>query len=377
METTNLRNLGVDVWCCESSVGGTKHIVTAMVDGFPHDSITGMSIELLEYAGFSGYQLTDQIGVTAIADSSVSVATNFATSQPNELLLSVVTGDMHTATVPSGWNSRSADVSKKLWIADNLDSGSDTGVQTASWTGLEQATNGGAVIVALRKIGRTSGPVLLQDCYTNSNPSGPLRTVRTSQSFPVDPTPGNTLVAMISGGNYKRRPYRSCDVKTVTDSAGGLWHKVGDQLADDPTGVQWSIWLCNSAVGGATSLRVTFHPGNDCMACLLLELTGMPAVNIADSSGTNEFRLVPSVATDASVGADDVALYAFSWVYAARRTPAAGWIQVFSDTSGGGAMGMMPATEAGPLTATLGGSGGGAYDSLLVALRAAGDQPNS
>lgn len=371
VETTNLHNLGIDLWCCEASAGGTKPTVTASVNGFPHDSITGMKIALLEYSGFKGSQLVDQIGVTSIAARSVSVATNFATTQPNELLLSVVTGDMHSATAPSGWNARLADVSQRFWIADNLDSGSDTGVQTAAWTGLERATNGGAVIVAFRTIGRTSGPVLLQDSYTNSNPSGSLRTVRTSQRFSVDPTAGNTLVAMICGGDYSAEPYRSCDVTMVTDSVGGLWQKVGDQLADDRTGVKWSIWVCDSAVGGSTSLTVTFDPGNDCMACLLMELTGMPPINIADSIGTNSFRSIPLVSTNAPVLADDVAFYVFSWVFDARRTPAAGWIQVFSDTSGCGAMGMMPATPVGILTATLDGSGGGAYDSLLVAIRAA------
>ena len=285
------------------------------------------------------------------------------------MLLSVVTGDVRSAAVPSGWRLRLADVTQNFWVADKLDSGSGTGVQKATWTDLKGVTSGGALIVAFRTNGRKSGPVLLQDCYTNSNPSGSLRTVRTSQRFPVDPSPGNTLVAMICGGDYRERPYRSCDVTKVNDSVSGQWRKVGDQLADNRTGVQWSIWLCDSAVGGATSLTVTFDPGNDCMACLLMEIGGMPPLLSADGTGTNVFRSVPSVSTKAPVLAGDVALYAFSWVFQARRTPAAGWIQVFSDTSGCGAMGMMPATQAGTLTAALGGSGGGAYDSLLVALR--------
>ena len=101
VETTNLHNLGIDLWCCESSAGGTKPTVTTSVNGFPHESITGMHIVLLEYSGFSGFQLVDQIGVTSIAAKSVNVATNFANT-PNELPLSVVMGDMHSATVPSG-----------------------------------------------------------------------------------------------------------------------------------------------------------------------------------------------------------------------------------------------------------------------------------
>ena len=152
----------------------------------------------------------------------------------------------------------------------------------------------------------------------------------------------------------------------------GLWHKVGDQLADDRTGVQWSIWVCDSAVGGSTLLTVTFDPGNDCMACLLMELTGMPTEHRRQYRHEPVFRSIPLVSTNAPVLADDVALLC---VFVGIRCPPDtrsrvdtgifGYLWLRCDGNDASYAGW------GDFDGNVGGSGGGAYDSLLVAIRAA------
>ena len=93
-----------------------------------------------------------------------------------------------------------------------------------------------------------------------------------------------------------------------------------------------------SAVGGSTSLTVTFDPGNDCMACLLMELTGMPPINIADILH-KQFSIHPVGINQCPCPCGRCGLLCvFLGTRCPARTPAAGWTQVFSDTSGAGAM---------------------------------------
>ena len=66
-------------------------------------------------------------------------------------------------------------------------------------------------------------------------------------------------------------------VIAVTDSAGGHWYKVGESGPDDHTGINISCWICQSAVGGPTSLTATFSNASQQLACLLLEFANLPA----------------------------------------------------------------------------------------------------
>ena len=146
VEYFTANHYGVDIWYCE--VGRWRQ--PADRDG--------------EMSGLSGpagdrWHEDDRCSSTrAHADSScatrsarrispgrpLTATTNFDLESNDELAISAIVGNMSSATVPSGWNSRLADVTQGCYVADTLSSGgSSAGAPlSAAWTGLTGAQGG-------------------------------------------------------------------------------------------------------------------------------------------------------------------------------------------------------------------------------------------
>ena len=115
---------GVDIWYCESARGGNRPTVTGVCLGYPvRPGTDGMRMTLLEYSGARGFELCDQICQANITGAAATATTNFGLQSNDELAISVIVGNMTSATVPSGWNSRVADVTQRCYVADTLSSG--------------------------------------------------------------------------------------------------------------------------------------------------------------------------------------------------------------------------------------------------------------
>ena len=273
---------GVDLWYCESAMGGSRPTVTGTgLDYPPLPGIQNMNMALLEYSGASGFELCDQICQTNIKGSSVKATTNFDLTANHELAISTIVGNMTSAVVPEQWNSRRASAHQGCFIADNLDTGgSSQGSRlTAHWTGLTGGTTGAAIVATFVPKGvSASSRRLLQSSYTDSAilPAGMGHASWTSQAYPVNPKPGSTLVTFMNGSIYN--PTIDCgSIVSVTDSAGGKWYKAGESGPDDHTGINIACWVCDSAVGGPTTLTATFSNASQQLACLLLEFANLPA----------------------------------------------------------------------------------------------------
>jgi hypothetical protein len=368
---------GVDIWYCESAGGGNKPLVTGIGLGYPVlPGISGMTMALLEYAGASGYELCDQICQADITGPSVTATTNFDLTSDHELAISAVMGGMSSATVPEGWNARVGDATQRFYIADNLDTGSSSAGSRlgAAWTGLAGAHAGAAIVATFVPKGVSSGSRrLVQSCYTDSAilPAGLGHAAWRSQAYPVDPAPGNTLVAFMNGSIYN--PSIDCgSIVSVTDSAGGTWYKAGQSGVDDHTGINISCWVCDSAVGGPTALTATFSNASQQLACLLLELANLPKRLTVQSLGRRTFGGdLPHLSADRPISAGDIAFAFRTSIYVRPQGPGSpGWKQILSDTTGANAL-MMLDTRAGELTASWSGALiTGGLDMLIVALGA-------
>ena len=190
---------GVDIWYCESAGGGNKPQVTATQLLFANQSgtptyNTGINMTLLEYSGASGYELVDQIGQSFITTTSVTATTWYNMASNHDLAISAVMGNMSAATVPSGWNSRTADTTQKFYVADNLDTGTSSGsTYSAAWTGLTGGSAGVAVIATFIQTGvAATAPRLVQTTYTDSAilQTGSGTPTWTSQAFRSTPQRG-------------------------------------------------------------------------------------------------------------------------------------------------------------------------------------------
>ncbi len=366
---------GVDVWYCESAVGGGRPTVSAVGLGYPvQPGITGMAMALLEYRGATGFELCDQICQADIRRGAVTATTNFALRSDHELAVSAVVGDMTAATVPAGWHRRVADSDQRWYVADNLDTGSSSRGRrlTAGWTGLSGGTAGAAVVATFVPRGVTSGtPRLVQSSYTDSAilPAGAGHAAWPSQPFPVAPAAGNTLMAFMNGSIY--HPEIDCgSVVAVTDSTGGVWEFVADSGPDNHTGINISCWMCPSAVGGPTALTVHFSNDSQQLACLLLEFADLPSPLTVQSLATRTFGTDrPPLRTPQPVSAGDIAFAFRTSIYVFPEGPGTPqWQQIMSDTTGANCL-MMLDTPPGPLTASWTGTVvGGGIDELLVAL---------
>jgi hypothetical protein len=365
---------GVDIWYCESARGGNRPTVTGVCLGYPvRPGTDGMRMTLLEYSGARGFDLCDQICQANITGTGATATTNFDLKSNDELAISVVVGDMTSATVPSGWNSRFADATQRCYVADTLSSGASAGAPlSAVWTELMGASEGTAVVATFVPRGASSrSRRLVQSSYTDSAilPAGKGHTQWTSQAYPVNPTPGNTLVAFMNGSIY--HPHTDCgSVVAVTDSAGGQWHKVGESGPDNHTGINISCWICQSAAGGPTSLTATFSNASQQLACLLLEFANLPehlevSNVIRRSFGGDD----PHLVTDTPVSAGDVAFAFRTSIFVLPQGPGSpGWKQMMSDTTGANAL-MILDTPEGEVTASWSGRDvWNGLDILLVTL---------
>jgi hypothetical protein len=368
---------GVDIWYCESAKGGNRPTVTAIGLAYPPlPGISSMNMALFEYSGASGFELCDQICQTGIVGTSVRATTNFNLSSDHELAISVIMGNMSTATAPNRWNSRLAGTTQGCFIADNLDTGglSAGSRLTARWTGLTGGNAGAAVVATFVPKGVSGSRRLLQSSYTDSAilRAGSGHASWTSQPYPVNPTPGSTLVTFMNGSIYN--PSIDCgSVVSVTDSAGGRWYKAGESGPDNHTGINIACWVCDSAVGGPTTVTATFSNASQQLACLLLELANLPPNLRVQSQSRRTFgKDIPPLSTSTPVSAGDIALAYRTSIFVLPEGPgSSGWRQIMSDTTGANAL-MMLSTPAGRVTASWSGTIlKGGLDILLLTLRAA------
>lgn len=235
---------GVDVWYCEAAGGGNKPAVTATLLAFPVNSINGMNMLLLEYSGNSGHELIDQIGQAAITTTSVTITTNFNLTGAGDLTLSAVTGNMTAATIPGGSNSRLADTTQKLWVADI--NGASQGAQASvTWTSLTGGSSGAGIIVTFQASGQASGARLLQTSYSNAAyPAASPLTTWTSQAYPVTPTAGNLLMALVVG--IVASPFTWVPTLTVVGGPGGAGRHGSKRGSRDR--IQSRLLICRSSI---------------------------------------------------------------------------------------------------------------------------------
>ena len=374
VELFSFGHYGVDIWYCESATGGNRPIVTAIGLGYPKfPGISGMNMTLLEYSGASGYQLCDQIGQAVIKADHVITTSNFSLRSDNELAISVLVGNTGRATTPQGWNERLVDLQQGCFIADNLDTGSSAGSGfSAHWTGLRNGSRGSSVLATFVPKGISANSRrLVQSSYTDSAilPAGAGHQQWRSQSFPVDPRPGNTLVSFMNGSIYN--PSIDCgSIISVTDTVGGKWYKAGQSGPDDHTGINISCWICDSAVGGPTALLPTFTNASQQLACLLLELENLPGNLAVQTLARRTFGAdLPHLRTALPVATGDIAFAFRTSIFILPQGPGAPqWTQVMSDSTGASAL-MTLRTEEGPLTASWSGANVNAgLDILLLAL---------
>jgi hypothetical protein len=357
VEYFTAHHYGVDIWYCESARGGNRPTVTGVGLGYPvHPGAYAMRMTLLEYSGVHGFQLCDQIGQSDITGPTVNATTAFALASDDELAVSVIVGDMKSATVPSGWDLRMADPAQRCYIADTLNTGPRSGSPlVATWTGLAGASAGAAITATFAPRGVASSERrLVQSSYTDSAilPAGRGDFRWRSQPFPVNPAPGNTLVAFMNGSIY--HPKIDCgSIVAVHDTAGGRWRKLAQSGPDDHTGINISAWLCDAAVGGPTALTATFNNRSQQLACLLLEFANLPSgLRVSNVSSRTYGGDLPHLTTDAPVQQGDVALAFRTSIWVLPQGPgSAGWNQVMSDTTGANALVMLDSPP-GPVTAS-------------------------
>jgi hypothetical protein len=304
----------------------------------------------------------------------VTTTSNFALVSDHELAISVIMGDMTAASVPAGWNARLADHSQRCFVADNLDTGASSAGRPlhATWRQLRGGDSGVGIMATFVPKGVSAGSRrLVQSSYTDSAilPAGLGHADWDSQRYPVNPKPGNTLVAFMNGSIY--HPSIDCgSIVKVTDSAGGTWHKLGESGVDDHTGINISCWICPSAVGGPTSLTATFSNASQQLACLLLEFANLPprlkVVNLERRSYGGD---VPHLASGIPLSDGDVAFAFRTSIFVLPEGPGSRrWKQIMSDTTGANAL-MMLNTPAGEVTADWSGSVvGNGLDILLLGL---------
>jgi hypothetical protein len=128
--------------------------------------------------------------------------------------------------------------------------------------------------------------------------------------------------------------------------------------------------VCDSAVGGPTTLTATFSNASQQLACLLLELANLPPdLKVQDVVRRTFGGDEPHLETGRAVSAGDVAFAFRTSIYVKPQGPGSpAWTQVLSDTTGANAL-MMLNTSPGRLTASWSGDVvTGGLDFLLVAL---------
>ena len=327
---------GLDIRICESAGGGNAPVVTATTAGAnvgPAIQLNGLNMWIGEYSGNSGNELTDQAGtaqITSTASPPVVTVTTFNNMTANhDLAISAVTGNMTAATVPSSWTSRLADTTQQFWVADQTDTGTSSGsTYSAAWTALTAGVPwqtghafGSGLVICFKEAGTTNAPTLLQSLYYNYSQSASATT--TVQTFPVNPTAGNTLFALING--LTTGPILCQQAIGLTDTAGNTWEKIFDSPQDGKTGVNWSMWICQSALGGTTTPTVTFAQPLTSVSSILAEVQGMLSPVILDRLGLGISLSQSSVSTSAAVLANDFGMAVFNWLLGVPMILTSGW----------------------------------------------------
>jgi hypothetical protein len=228
------------------------------------------------------------------------------------------------------------------------------------------------IIVTFQEVGVAAGsPHLLQASYSEPNTNGNNPPANwASQAYPVNPAVGSTLVAFITGASYVNFPVIGGTTQIVTDTAGNAWTKMADfGTPDNSQGLNWSVWLCRSCLGGATTLTCTWRPIIQTPAWLLLEFASMPPLNIDTNGSVILAQPVSSVSTAGSALSGDMGFAAFGQFPLRVFSLSSGWITVGSDTAGGNCLQAYLGTPAGTLTATTGTPGAGIYSAMVCGLR--------
>lgn len=358
-QQSDLTTTGIDVWICEAPIVGSTPTVTATLDGFPPNAISGMNLYLFEYAGATGFQLVDAFGVAKFTTGATTTpATNYATTAQHELMISVVTGaGLSAATKPAAWNSRIADTVQGAWIIDNLDSGTSLAVESAAWTALTGQSSGCAVILTLAPSGvAATAPRIVQVHHEEpANYGGPKSISHTSQPFPVTPTTGSTLIAAIQLASFGPTIIPGAgSLQSVIDNTGKSWTKIAEQGNDLRAGGNWGIFVCNNAPAGVSTVTFTGDIPTATYIVILVELAGCPPWLSLDAFGNFIYSDLGSNSTSSPVLAGDIAICATSVVIPRNWVPGSGWVQLFSDCNGSGYSQMQLGTAAGTLTATWG-----------------------
>lgn len=369
----------VDVWICEhvtAAAGGTKPTVTAQLVAYPPVAIVGMQMVLCEYSGATGYELIDAEASNNGTTTSLSIATNYATSEAHDLVVSIVAGNMSAATVPSGWTSITAQPTQGFWVAELLDSGASTGVQTAAWTGLTGGTQNCGIVLAFRPTGNSSGPTVLQTMMLEPALGGsPSSTLTASAALPVNPAAGSTLLLICtaatffpSGGNQNN--WTPSSSYQVTDTAGNTWHKLCEAGPDETNGNNFAIWFCDSATGtGAVTVTMTVFPAVVTPFFLVVELSGCSTPTQLDAFGTTGHGTFDSVSTTTSAAAGDIGISTFDGIVPRQWVPASGWTLLFTDSEGINGFQIEQSTASGILTASVGTPDNGAAAMMVAAVK--------
>jgi hypothetical protein len=163
-------------------------------------------------------------------------------------------------------------------------------------------------------------------------------------------------------------------IVALKDSAGGHWYKAGESGPDNHTGINISCWVCDSAVGGPTTLMPTFSNASQQLACLLLEFANLPpGLKVKTMAQRTYGQDLPPLTTGTPASPGDIAFAFRTDIYRYPQGPGSpAWTQIMSDTTGANAL-MMLDTPAEVLTADWSGKDVlGGLDILLLTLSAGG-----
>jgi hypothetical protein len=360
---------GTDLWICESC-SNTTPTVTVQLTQFPISNVLNMNMWIAEYqAATSGYELIDGFGTTSSASgtppTSATVSTNYSV-QSGDLLITSIAGS--TAGTATGYTPRAVNGGSSFFVSDAI--AGSTGIASAAWTGLSVVPPGAALaIAAIRPVGATTGPNLLQSLYWEPGVGSVNFQSWTIPAYAVNPTAGNTLLCIVTGARYHNLVSGHIYVPgtaSLSDTAGNTWTKIGDIGTDVVGGGCWTLFVCNSALGGATTVTALFNPGGgvDTPSAGLFEFAHLtPAIQPLhlNRQGREITGSSTSVSTSGDVATGDMGVSMGGWLFGGGPpqttppTPGQGWRLLASDTNGGGFHQYLGSTVGGsPLTATLG-----------------------
>ena len=351
---------GVDIWYCESARGGSTPTVKGTCLEYPVlPGISGMDMALLEYAGASGFDLCDQISQADVTAESATATTNFPLTSDHELAISVITGDMESASPPKDWISRTADLTQRYFVADSVDTGaSSAGERLERDMDRSHRSDGRRGHHGNLRPEGSAGrkpaprPVLL---HGFGDSACRIRAHR----LDVAALPGESQARQHARHLHERidlQPGHRLRLDRVGHRLGrGDRRKAGQSGVDNHTGINISCLVVR--FGGRRSHhphRHLFQRQSQQLACLLLELANLPPQLKVQSIARRGFPGgdLPHLATEGPVSAGDIGLAFRTSIYVKPEGPSdPGLRQVLSDTTGANAL-LMLNTPSGELTAS-------------------------